>query len=80
MWYFTVSIITTNSLKGDALSTSIFILSVKEGLNFIENTKNVEALFITKNEKVILSSGLKGKIKILNSDFEIQAGDNLEKY
>ncbi|MFW6271385.1 MAG: FAD:protein FMN transferase, partial [Bacillota bacterium] len=66
-----VSIITDNSLRGDALSTSLYILGLEQGLEYVENIDNTEAMFITDDNKVILSSGLNDKVKILNSDFEI---------
>ena len=75
-----VSIITDNSLKGDALSTSIFIFGVNKGLKFVEEQDNIEAIFITKDLKVILTSGLKNKVKLLNSDFKLVEGDDFENY
>jgi hypothetical protein len=36
---------------------------------------NMEAIFITKSLDVKVTSGLKGRIKILNSDFKLIEGD-----
>lgn len=66
-----VSIVTDNSLQGDALSTTLYIMGLEKGLDFIENTEDTEALFITDDDKIIFSSGLEDKIEVLNSDFEI---------
>ncbi len=67
-----VSIITHDSFDADALSTSVFILGPEKGLNLIENTPGAEAMMITDNYNVILSSGLKNKVEILNSDFKLK--------
>lgn len=53
-----VSIITNNSFDGDALSTSVLLMGLEKGLEFIEKTKNTEAIFITKDNEIILSKGI----------------------
>lgn len=53
-----VTIIGDTSLDCDALSTVCLILGKKDGLKLIENTLGFEAVFIDKNEKITLSSGL----------------------
>lgn len=57
-----VSIITTNSMWADALSTSIFALGLDEGMRKIESMDGVEAVFVVKNGnsyEVYISSGAK---------------------
>ena len=46
-----VTILSEKSVDGDALSTTCFILGLEEGLKLIEETENVEALFITGNRE-----------------------------
>jgi thiamine biosynthesis lipoprotein len=70
-----VSIITKNSFDADALSTSTFILGLDKGMELVNNMDNMEAIFITKSLDVKVTSGLKGRIKILNSDFKLIEGD-----
>ena len=53
-----VTIISEDSLSGDALSTSCFALGLKKGMRLIENTPEIEALFIDKDYKIHTSSGL----------------------
>ncbi len=55
------SIIASNSLLADALSTAIFSLGKKEGLTLINSLEDVEAVFIDKNNDIYLSQGFKDK-------------------
>jgi len=64
-----VSIITSVSILADALSTSTFLLGTEKGLSLIEKTSNTEAIFIDKNKKIRVSSGLKDKIQILDESY-----------
>ena len=64
-----VTIVATSSMDADALSTSTFLLGTDKGMSLIEQTKNVDAIFINKKREVKLSSGLRGKIKILDDRF-----------
>lgn len=52
-----VTILSKKSVDGDGLSTSCFAMGMKEGLAFINQTKGVEAVFITKDEKMHYSKG-----------------------
>lgn len=64
-----VSIICDNSMNADGLSTTAFSLGLDKGLKLIESTKNTEAIFVTKNHDVYISSGLKNNFKITNPKF-----------
>ncbi|QTL97185.1 FAD:protein FMN transferase [Iocasia frigidifontis] len=65
------TIITTDSFDADALSTSIFILGPAKGLELLEEIDGVEAMLITKDLGIILSSGIEGQVDILNDDFQL---------
>lgn len=52
-----VTILSKKSVDGDGLSTSCFAMGKKEGLAFINNIDDVEAVFITKDEKMHYSKG-----------------------
>ncbi|SER61560.1 FAD:protein FMN transferase [Lachnobacterium bovis] len=54
-----VTIITKKSTTADALSTSVFTMGLHDGKKYIENLKNVEAIFITKDKKIYLTKGVK---------------------
>nr|WP_208459833.1 FAD:protein FMN transferase [Clostridium botulinum] len=67
-----VSIISDKSIDGDALSTSVYTLGLDEGKKLIESLKGVEAIFVTNDKKVYITSGLKDTFKLTNTDFKLQ--------
>ncbi|KEJ04360.1 thiamine biosynthesis protein ApbE [Clostridium botulinum A2B7 92] len=67
-----VSIISDKSIDGDALSTSVYTLGLDEGKKLIESLKDVEAVFVTNDKKVYVTSGLKDVFKLTNTDFKLQ--------
>ena len=66
-----VSIITDKSIDADALSTIVFSKGVDEGLKFVEDLPNVDAIFITKDNKIYLSKGIKNIFELQNEDFTL---------
>ncbi|GGH37942.1 FAD:protein FMN transferase [Paenibacillus segetis] len=64
-----VTIVTSRSTDADALSTTLFVLGIDEGLKFIENTPDAEALFITKDKKLYGTSGFKEMLKKTNDNY-----------
>ncbi|MGM0380219.1 MAG: FAD:protein FMN transferase [Bacillota bacterium] len=66
-----ISIISDESIDGDGLSTSIFTLGLKEGIEKINQLKNVEAIFITKDNKIYFSDNIKKKFNLMKSNYEI---------
>lgn len=55
---YSVTIISKNSIDGDALSTSAFVMGLSKGLSLINSLDNIYAVFITKDYKIHLSDGL----------------------
>ena len=53
-----VSIITKESVNADALSTGAFLLGLEEGMKLIEELPETEAVFITADKKVYVTSGI----------------------
>lgn len=66
-----ISIISDKSVDGDALSTLVFGLGVEEGLAFVNQREDVQAIFITKDQKVYVSDGLKDNFKLTNEDYTL---------
>lgn len=66
-----ITIISNTSMDGDALSTSVFAMGVEKGLEFVNSQKDIEAIFITKNNKIFLSDGMQEIFKLTNQDFKI---------
>ncbi|MFP3152825.1 FAD:protein FMN transferase [Lachnospiraceae bacterium ZAX-1] len=53
-----VTIICPNSIDGDGLSTTCFALGLEKGMELIESHKDTEAIFITDDFKLHITSGL----------------------
>jgi thiamine biosynthesis lipoprotein len=66
-----VTIISDKSIDGDALSTSAFALGLKEGKSLIETLEGVDAIFITKDNKIYLTSGIGLSFELSNQNFEL---------
>lgn len=66
-----ISIISEKSIDGDALSTSVFAMGVEEGLAFVESQPDVEAIFVTTDNNIYLSSGMKDIFNLTNTEFKI---------
>lgn len=67
-----ITIISDKSIDGDALSTSVFSKGLEGGMKFIEKLPNIEAVFVTKDYKVYITSGLKDTFKLSNDEFKQQ--------
>lgn len=66
-----ISIISSKSVDGDALSTAVFAKGLDDGMKFVESLDNIDAIFITKDKKIYLSSGIKDNFELTNTDFKI---------
>lgn len=53
-----VTVISGNALEADILSTSLVIMGLQDGMDYIEKTEGVEALFITSDGEIHISSGI----------------------
>ncbi len=52
-----VSIITHDSALADALSTSIFVMTLEEGRKLIDSLENTEALWVLKTGEIVTTDG-----------------------
>lgn len=66
-----VTIVSKASIDGDALSTVVFAKGLEEGKAFIESFDGAEAIFITKDRQIVLSTGLADQFELTNDQFEI---------
>lgn len=53
-----VTILSEDSLSGDAMSTACFVLGPEKGMLLVERTAGVEAVFVLENGELITSSGM----------------------
>jgi thiamine biosynthesis lipoprotein len=65
-----VSIITDTSMDADALSTTTFTLGLDNGMSLIESRDNTEAIFVTTDKRVYLTSGLQDKFELTNGGYQ----------
>ena len=66
-----VTIVTDISSDADGLSTAIFSLGIEKGMAFIESKTDAEAIFITKDKKVYMSSGISKIFELTNDSYTV---------
>lgn len=54
-----ITIISDKSIDGDALSTTLFVLGLDDGMKLINSIEDAEAVFILKDKSIYMTSGLK---------------------
>lgn len=64
------SIITDDPIKADAYSTGILVKGLA-GRQLIEETENMEALFISEDQEVYATSGIEDELEIFDDDFTV---------
>ncbi|KAB3530228.1 FAD:protein FMN transferase [Alkaliphilus serpentinus] len=66
-----VTILSDKGMDGDALSTAVFVMGLEEGLAFIEAQEGIDAILITKDKEVYVTTGIKDQIEIIDNQFKI---------
>lgn len=66
-----VTIISRESTSADGYSTLIFALGLKRGMALVEETPFLDAVIITGEHKVYLSSGIKKKFTLSNEKYKV---------
>ncbi len=54
-----ITIVTDDGITADALSTTVLLLGITDGLALIESLDNAEAVFITKDNQIYITEGLR---------------------
>ncbi len=67
-----VSILSEKSIDGDSLSTTLFAIGVDEGLKLINSLDGVDAVFITKDHELYLTSGFNEVFTLTNNNYKIK--------
>ncbi len=66
-----VTVFTEKSADGDGLSTTIYSMGSKNGMDFVESLDNVECIMVKKDDTLLTSSGINdesGKIKFTQTN------------
>jgi len=53
-----------NAETADAVSTAVFVMGAKAGLEFIESLAGVEGMLVDKDRNILISKGLAGKVVV----------------
>ena len=61
-----VTILVEDAFSTDGLATAVFVMGPERGLRLIEAMEGVEGLIVSADGKVILSEGLKGRVRFLD--------------
>ncbi len=68
-----VTVVCESSAKADALSTALFVMGLEKGLVFAEHEDGVEAVFITDDRYVYVTSGLEDNIRITDEAYTLKS-------
>ncbi len=63
------TVITAKSSNADGMTGVLFQLGVDRGMELAEKLDGIEVIFITKDKKVYLSSGLQNNFQLTNGEF-----------
>lgn len=66
-----ITIVSDTSFDGDGLSTTMFIKGIEEGLKAVEKLDGIEAIFVSNEKKIYVTSGLKDNFQITNDEFQM---------
>jgi FAD:protein FMN transferase len=59
-----VTIVAGTATLADALSTGVFILGADVGMALVERLPDVDAVIVTADNEVLISSGLRGQVRV----------------
>jgi len=66
-----VTIVSDLSIDGDKYTTLAFGLGIEAGLEAIEEIDGLEAIYISRNREIFVTSGLSGKLQLENEEFTL---------
>lgn len=64
-----VTIISDYSIDGDGLSTGVYIMGLHKAIRLIERINGVDAIFITKDKEIHVTSGMKENFILTNNEY-----------
>ncbi|MDS0526455.1 FAD:protein FMN transferase [Clostridium sp. SHJSY1] len=63
------TIISDKSIDGDGLSTGVYIMGIEKARNLIESISGIDAIFITEDKNVYITSGIKENFIVTNEEY-----------
>jgi thiamine biosynthesis lipoprotein len=66
-----VTIVTDDAMAADALSTGVFVLGLLRGSKLVEELPGVEAVFVTDEREIFLTSGLTAAFELRDGSFRV---------
>jgi thiamine biosynthesis lipoprotein len=63
------TIISDKSIDGDGLSTGVYIMGIDKAIDLIESLKGIDAIFITEDKKIHVTSGIREIFNLINKEF-----------
>jgi thiamine biosynthesis lipoprotein len=60
-----VTIVANRAVVADGLSTGVFILGPEKGMALVERLPDVEGVIVSEKNEVLISSGLRGRVRIV---------------
>jgi len=66
-----VTIITNKAIDADALSTALYVMGVEAGISLIEQLDGIECLYVSYDDEIFMSSGLKDNFILTDHTFNI---------
>lgn len=67
-----VSVISEKSIDGDALSTALFAMGLEDGLALVSNLATIDAAFITKDNRIVITEGAANKFEVTAPNFHLE--------
>ena len=66
-----VTVVARDPIVADALSTALFVMGIDAGYRFARDRDNVEALFVTRDRRIIATAGIQDMFTLLDEQYEM---------
>jgi thiamine biosynthesis lipoprotein len=63
-----VTIVAVDSMLADGLSTAVFVQGLETGVDFVNSLPEVEAIFVTEDDHVVVTRGLEDRFELFNPE------------
>lgn len=67
-----VTVISDDGTKNDALSTALFVMGVDKAKEYIKTDGSFDCIILTEDNKAFITEGLKDSFSLKNSDYELE--------